>query len=70
MADDVRPEKTEIELLREELSQAKEEQESLREALKTVLDELTYKKIAEEASTLMQNVNDVFQKVPYGLYVG
>ena len=52
------------------LSQAKEEQEKLREELKTVLDELTYAKITETEATIMENANKVQAVVPAGVYIG
>ena len=52
------------------ISEGKEEQNALREELKTVLDELTYGKLAEGDTALMDNVNTTLQKVPYGIYVG
>jgi len=52
------------------MSQAKEEQEKLREELKTVLDELTYAKIAETEAAIMDNSNKVQSNVPAGIFVG
>jgi hypothetical protein len=52
------------------LSQAKEEQEKLREELKTILDELTYDKLAQINADTMDATNKVLQSVPYGVYVG
>ena len=52
------------------LSQGKEEQEKLREELKTVLDELTYAKISETEATIMDNANKVQTSVPAGIFVG
>lgn len=52
------------------LSQAKEEQEKLREELKTILDELTYDKLAQISADTMDATNKVLQNVPYGVYVG
>ena len=51
-------------------SQAKEEQQTLREELKTVLSEMTYAKIAEEESALMANVNTSQKYVPLLIYQG
>ena len=51
-------------------SQAKEEQEKLREELKTVLSEMTYVKIAEDESALVKSANEVLKTIPYGVYVG
>jgi hypothetical protein len=52
------------------LSQAKEEQEKLREELKTVLDELTYSKLAETEASMANSANEVLKNVPKGIYVG
>ena len=52
------------------ISQAKEEQEKLREELKTVLDELTYAKLAETEAAIMDNANKVQSNVPAGIFVG
>ena len=52
------------------ISEGKEEQNALRDELKTVLDELTYVKLSEGDASLMNTVNETLQKVPYGIYVG
>ena len=52
------------------LSQAKEEQNSLREELKTVLDELTYSKLVATDAEIMDNTSKILQNIPYGVYVG
>jgi len=52
------------------LSQAKAEQDALREELKTTLDELTYAKMAANDSTLQDSTAKVLQNVPAGIYVG
>ena len=52
------------------LSQAKEEQSSLREELKTVLDELTYAKLAQQEADMLQSSEDSLGKVPTGVFVG
>tara|TARA_R100000664_G_scaffold34198_1_gene54962 strand:+ start:1521 stop:2804 length:1284 start_codon:yes stop_codon:yes gene_type:complete len=52
------------------LTQAKEEQEKLREELKTVLDEMTYRKIAEQDAAMVKSVNETFQTIPYFVYTG
>ena len=52
------------------LSQAKEEQSLLREELKTVLDELTYAKLARQEADMLQSSQDSLEKVPTGIYVG
>ena len=52
------------------LSQAKDEQEKLREELKTNLEEMTYAKIAEQEAALMKSVNDSSKLVPLLIYQG
>lgn len=52
------------------LSQAKDEQQTLREELKTVLDEMTYAKIAEQEAALMASVNTTNKYVPLFIYQG
>lgn len=52
------------------LSQSKEEQSSLRDELKGILDELTYAKIAEQEAAMMNSANDAMAKVPVGILVG
>ena len=52
------------------LSQGKEEQEKLREELKTILDEMVYSKLAENEAALTENVNKVNATIPGGIYVG
>ena len=52
------------------VSQAKEEQEKLREELKTVLDELTYEKLVAQDASIVESVGKVQEKLPLGVYVG
>ena len=52
------------------LSQAKDEQQALREELKTVLDEMTYAKVAEQEAALMASVNTTNKFVPLFIYQG
>jgi len=52
------------------LSQAKTEQDSLREELKTILDEMTYDKLATLDSTMQDSTEKVLVSVPAGIYVG
>ena len=52
------------------LSQGQTEQDKLREELKTVLDELTYAKITETESAIMDNTNRAMSSVPTGIFVG
>lgn len=52
------------------LSQAKAEQDALREELKTTLDELTYNKMAADDADVQDASSKVLQNVPAGIYVG
>jgi hypothetical protein len=52
------------------LSQAKDEQEKLREELKTILDELTYQQIAEREQAIMESAKTSLMNVPNAIYVG
>ena len=52
------------------LSQAKSEQESLRDELKTILDELTYEKLAASDAAVQESSKKVLENVPAGIYVG
>lgn len=52
------------------ISEAKEEQNSLREELKTVLDELVYGKLAEGDAQLQSSLGDIVKHIPAGIYVG
>ena len=52
------------------ISQAKDEQDKLREELKKILDELTYTKLAENDAELMKNVEETYSKIPTFIYVG
>ena len=52
------------------LSQAKEEQDKLREELKTTLDELTYAKLAETDASKVDSIHTVQKKVPLTIFVG
>ena len=52
------------------LSQAKEEQDKLREELKTVFDEMVYHKLAEQKATTTENVNKINSTIPAGIFVG
>jgi hypothetical protein len=51
-------------------SQSKEEQEKLREELKTVLAEMTYAKVAEVEANMVKSANEILKTIPYGVYVG
>jgi hypothetical protein len=52
------------------LSQAKEEQQSLREELKKILEETTYDKLIETDKNMVDNQNAIIQKSPLGIFVG
>ena len=52
------------------LSEAAAEKEMLRTELKTILDEITYDKLAATDSGLQDSTAKVLQNVPGGIYVG
>jgi hypothetical protein len=52
------------------LSQAKAEQDALREELKTTLDQLTYTEMATKDATLQDSTKKVMENVPAGIFVG
>jgi len=52
------------------LGQAKAEQDTLREELKTTLNELTYAELAARDSTLIDSTENVVQSIPTGIFVG
>ena len=52
------------------MSQAKEEQEKLREELKTILDELTYSKLAENDASMADSANTVLKQIPFPIFTG
>ena len=52
------------------ITQGREEQDKLREELKTVLDELTYASLAERDATVADSVNKFQEKVPLPVYAG
>jgi len=52
------------------ISQAKEEQEKLREELKTILDELTYVKLMEGDAALVDGSNKIHQTIPNAIFMG
>lgn len=52
------------------ISEAKAEQDKLREELKTTLAELTYNKLAERTAVMTDNVEKVLDKVPNYIFVG
>ena len=52
------------------LSQAKDEQDKLREELKTVLDEMTYDKLAEKDAAVVESTNKLQERVPLKIFTG
>lgn len=52
------------------LAQAKAEQDTLREELKTILDEMTYEKLSVSDSSMQDSTKKVMENVPAGIYVG
>ena len=52
------------------VTEAKSEQEALREELKTVLDELTYEKLAEKDSNVSDSSQNVLKNIPPSVFVG
>ncbi len=52
------------------VSESKEEQEKLREELKTILAEMTYDKLAEMDASIMESATKVHQQIPNVIYVG
>ena len=52
------------------LSQAKEEQQALRDELKTILDEMTYPKLIASDKEMTDNAKGIMQDVPNGIFVG
>tara|TARA_Y100001938_G_scaffold147965_1_gene230441 strand:+ start:54 stop:1301 length:1248 start_codon:yes stop_codon:yes gene_type:complete len=51
-------------------SQAREEQDKLREELKTILDEMTYGNLMAGDAELIENANKIQQKIPLLIFVG
>tara|TARA_R100001594_G_C3990346_1_gene252257 strand:+ start:145 stop:792 length:648 start_codon:yes stop_codon:yes gene_type:complete len=52
------------------LSQAKEEQNALRDELKTMLAEMTYDKIVETDASIVENTSKITAQVPLKIFVG
>ena len=52
------------------ISQGKEEQSTLRDELKTVLDEMTYVRLAEQEAGMSDSALKVQEKVPLTIFVG
>ena len=52
------------------LSQAKDEQNALRDELKTVLDEMVYTALAEKDAAMATNVNTIKQHAPLPIFQG
>ena len=51
------------------ISEAREEQTNLRGELSDVLDQLTYQALAAKDSEISDNVNNLSQKIPAGVFV-
>jgi hypothetical protein len=52
------------------ITQAREEQKTLREELQKVLDEMTYQKITEIQSAMAENTQKMARTYPYFIYTG
>jgi hypothetical protein len=52
------------------LSQAKDEQNSLKEELKQILDTLTYDAMVENDAKMAEDANRIQVNVPMSIYVG
>ena len=52
------------------LSQAKDEQNTLRDELKTQLDEMTYAKLTETDKSMIDNSATILERVPLKIFVG
>ena len=52
------------------ISEAKEEQNSLRDELKSVLDEMAYGTLVEGDAAMQRNLTEIVNKIPTGIYVG
>ena len=52
------------------LSQAKEEQQALREELTKILDELTYNKLLETDKGMVENAKAIVNESPLKIFVG
>lgn len=52
------------------ISEAKEEQNALRDELKTVLDEMAYGTLVEGDAAMQNNLSEVVKHIPTGIYVG
>jgi hypothetical protein len=52
------------------VTQGKEEQTALRDELKTILDELTYQKLAESNAAIVDSSGKTLQSVPLPIHVG
>ena len=52
------------------ITEGKEEQTSLRDELKTTLDELTYAKLSEQDAAISDSILKVQEKMPLPVFVG
>ena len=51
-------------------SEAKEETDKLKEELKTILDEMTYAKLAEQDAAKLESATKAQQNIPVTIFVG
>ena len=52
------------------LGQAKDEQDALKEELKTILDEMTYKALAQQDAEMIEAIDKVYSEIPLLIYQG
>jgi hypothetical protein len=52
------------------LGQAKDEQDALKEELKTILDEMTYKALAQQDAEMIEAVDKVYSEIPMMIFQG
>ena len=52
------------------ITQGREEQEKLREELKTTLAEMTYPKLLEQQGNITENTNKIQERIPLTVFVG
>ena len=52
------------------VTQAKEEQNALRDELKEILDELTYAQLMEGDAKMLADTSEVQKQIPMPIYVG
>jgi hypothetical protein len=52
------------------LGQAKDEQDALKEELKTILDEMTYKALAQQDAEMVEAIDKVQSQIPMMIFQG